>query len=377
MFKRPNFILFVFVIIVSQMACNLLTGAPAAGSQATPNTTSPTSEPAQPVGMPTSTAISLEVPTESTPEVAAPTPALNLDIPQPKSGTGSIAGRLLWNEAPVAGTQVKLCEQMDMINGCQGQQFSAVTDKNGIYLLANVTPGDYALVFHSLDTNEWVYVTSSYIDAKKFTVEADKTVTLEDQNMVKYDLKPVSPVDKAQVSEAKPSLKWDAYPGAAYYNVYVSPDGELANILNLDNYTQTDISPDQALLACDYVWKIEAYNEHGIRIAEYDDYFHFSVINQPVSCNIAVKGPADKSQVAASDARLSWEAHPLADHYKLVVWKDQVGGDVVVNYARIDKQTTYSFDPALAAADYFWVVYSCNAADDMIAKSALYQFTVK
>ena len=376
MFKRPNFIVFVLAIILSQAACNFFSGAPAAGSQPANTQASPTSEPAQPVGMPTSTATSQEAPTQAITE-EAPTPVFNLDIPQPKSGTGSLAGRLLWNEAPVAGTQVKLCEQMDMFSGCQGQQYSAVTDKNGVYLLANVTPGDYALVFHSLDTDEWVYLTTSFSDAKKFTVEADKTLTLDDHNMVKYDLKPVYPTEKAQVSDAKPVLKWESYPGAAYYNVYVSPEDGLATILNIDNYDKNEISPDQPLLACDYTWKIEAFNAHGVRIAEYTDYFHFSVINQAATCKIAVQSPADKSQVASSDAKLAWEAHALADHYKLVVWKDQVGGDAVVDYARIDKQTTYSFDPALEPADYFWTVYACNAADDMIAKSPLYQFTVK
>ena len=326
---------------------------------------------------PTSTPITLEVGTQQAVEAVPPTPALNLDIPQPQAGTGSIAGRLLWNGNPVSGTEVKLCEEMGMFTGCEGQQFTAVTDANGIYLLANIPPGEFALVFHAIDRDAWMYVTSSVIKAKKFTVEADKTVVLEDQHLYKYDLKQLSPADKAQISEAQPTLKWEAYPGAAYYEVYLAPEGALATVLRVKHYEQTEIAPEAPLLACEYVWQIEAYNSQGVLIAKYDGYSRFTVTSQPISCYITVTAPADKSQVSSSGIKLTWEAHPLAAYYKLVVWKGDVGGEAVVDYARIDGATSYTFDQTLAADEYIWSVNAYNVSDDMVAGSALYHFYVK
>lgn len=360
----------VVVAVLIQLACNIggFTISPSSESQ-----DSPTGE----SQVPTSTPIVLDVSTQSAVEVVPPTPALNLDIPQPQPGTGSIAGRLLWNGEPVVGTEVKLCEQMGMFSGCEGLQFSASTDPNGIYLLANVTPGEYALVFHALDRDSWVYITSSFIKAKKFPVEADMTLVLEDQHLYKYDLKQLSPLDEAQVSESQPTFTWEAYPSAAYYDVYLAPEGALSTILRVDRHTGTEITPDRDLLACEYVWQIEAYNEQGVMIAKNDGYFHFTVIDQPVSCHIAITSPADQAQVDANNVKLTWEPHPLAAYYKLVVWKEDVAGEAVVDYARIDNATSYTFDQALSPAEYIWSVYAYTSADDMVAAAPLYYFYVR
>jgi hypothetical protein len=374
MFSKRTIAFLVVAAVIFQLACSV-GGYSISPSNESQDSTSGESE--SPGSVPTSTPIALGGSTQPAVEVLPPTPSLNLDIPKPQSGTGSIAGRLLWNGEPVVGTEVKLCEEMGMFTGCEGKQFSAVTDSNGIYLLANVTPGEYALVFHAIDRDSWVYVTSSVIKAKKFPVEADKTVVLDDQHLYKYDLKHLSPADKAQVSEALPTLKWEAYPGAAYYEVYLSAEGALSTILRVKRYTGTEITPDQPLLACEYLWQIEAYNAQGVMIAKYDGYSHFIVIDQPVSCYIVVTSPADKAQVSSSDVKLTWEPHPLAAYYKLVVWKDKVGGEKVVDYARIDGATSYTFDQALAPAEYIWSVYAHTSSDDMVAKSPLYYFNVK
>jgi hypothetical protein len=370
MFSKRTIAFLVVAAVIFQLACSVggYSISPSSDSQDSPSDQS---------GAPTSTPIVLDVSTQSAVEAIPPTPALNLDIPKPQPGTGSIAGRLLWNGEPVVGTEVKLCEKMGMFTGCEGKQFTAVTDANGIYLLANITPGEYALVFHAIDRDSWVYVTSSFIKAKKFPVEADKTLVLEDQHLYKYDLKHLSPAEKAQVSEAQPALKWEAYPGAAYYEVYLSAEGALSTILRVKRYTGTEITPDQPLLACEYVWQIEAYNAQGVMIAKYDGYSHFMVIDQPISCYIVITSPADKTQVGASGVKLTWEPHPLAAYYKLVVWKDDVGGDKIVDYARIDGATSYTFDQTLAPAEYIWSVYAHTSSDDMVAKSPLYHFYVK
>ena len=55
----------------------------------------------------------------------------------------------------------------------------------------------------------------------------------------------------------------------------------------------------------------------------------------------------------------------------------EVAGEAVVDYARIDGATSYTFDQALAPAEYIWAVYAYNAADDTVADSPLYHFYVK
>lgn len=373
MFSKRTIAFWVVVAVIFQMACSVggFTISPEDETQIPPS-----EDPGSPGTVLTSTPIVLEAGTQSAVEVIPPTPALNLDIPKPQSGTGNIAGRLLWNGEPVAGTEVKLCEEMGMFTGCEGKQYSAVTDSNGIYLLANITPGEYALVFHAIDRDSWVYVTSSVIKAKKFPVEADKTIVLDDQHLYKYDLKHLFPAEKAQISEAQPTLKWDAYPGAAYYEVYLAPEGALSTILRVKHHTETEITPNQPLLACEYVWQIEAYNSQGVMIAKYDGYSHFTVIDQPTSCYIAITSPADKSQVDASNVKLEWESHELAAYYKLVVWKDKVGGEKIVDYARIEGGTAYTFAQTLTPGEYIWSVNGYTSSDDMIADSPIYHFFV-
>ena len=59
--------------------------------------------------------------------VNTPTSEPMIEVPPPESGKSNAVGRILWNGQPVIGTEVKLCEEMGLITGCEGTQFSTTT----------------------------------------------------------------------------------------------------------------------------------------------------------------------------------------------------------------------------------------------------------
>ena len=354
----------VLVMILAQFACSLggYTISPSKDNQTT------SSDSSTPEGV-------IAVPSQVL-DVIPPTPALNIQIPPPEAGTGSVAGRILWNGQPVVGTEVKLCEKMGMFTGCEGTQFSSFTDDKGIYLLANITPGEYALVFHAIDKNAWIYVTSNVIDSKKLRIDVGKTQVLEDQHLYKMDMKILTPSKQARLADPQPAMSWEPYAGAAYYKVSLRPDGPYKTVLYDDHFISTSITPAQPLIACDYLLKLEAFNEQGVKIAEYDGFWDFTIIEQPITCYVKVLSPSDKTQVSAAGVELIWEEHPLAAYYQLSVRKGSVGGEAIVDYARVDS-TSYKFTEPLTPGEYVWSVGAFNSSGDRIAGSSLYYFTVK
>ena len=136
--------------------------------------------------------------------------------------TGSVTGRLLWNEQPVVGTLVRLCEDIEFLGGCVGQQYDTATDENGVYVISGVMPMTYALVYHALDTNSWVYVSSGFLNAADFDVVADQQADFGDLNIVKYDVKLIGPQDESELSEPRPALQWEPYENAAWYEIYLT-----------------------------------------------------------------------------------------------------------------------------------------------------------
>lgn len=287
--------------------------------------------------------------------------------------TGSVKGRLLWNELPVVGVQVRLCEDIEFLGGCVGQQYDTVTDENGIYVISGVMPMTYALVYHALDTNDWVYVSSGFFNAQDFEVVADQEVDFGDLNIVKYDVNLVGPEEEAVLSEARPALEWEPYEGAAWYEIYLTQSPGKAIFVS-EQLSETSITPPNDLLTCEYTWNIEAYNANGTQIAETDGYWHFEMTGQPYSCYVTGLEPADGASVSGSNLTLTWDAHPLARSYHITL-KNSDDGTEVLDYVQTD-DNSYTLAEPLPAGNYEWYVSAEDETSDYFAQSDNYSFVV-
>lgn len=289
---------------------------------------------------------------------------------------GNAMGRILWNAQPVADLEVKLCEEVSLVRGCSGLQFTAHTDERGSYVIADVAPGEYSLVAHAPDTDHWLYVTTGLgLGGRKYTVGADQTLNVGDHHIYKFDLRLATPSDGSQVDTATPTLAWEAYPDATYYELYLRPEKGRA-ILVSHRVDGHQIVLETPLLNCKYTWKAEAFNAQGVKIAETDGYHDFSVTGQTVSCYIEVTAPLDAATVSGSELGLSWEGHPLAASYKILMWNDsEASKPRVLDFMEV-RDASYAFSETLPPARYVWSVHAYDEAGEEIAGSEVYDFSV-
>ncbi len=214
---------------------------------------------------PTSIEAAKEIPPTPKP-VATPSPT-------PGSGPGAVEGRIVWNGQPFPSVTVKLCSDWHMFGGCKGTEYQAVSGPDGRYAIAGINPGKYSLVTKLPgQENESMWL------GRSVELQAGQTLSLRDLPVVKYDLQLASPTDKAIVP-AKPTLAWQEYPGAAYYQVYVSGATTSKTAVNFEKATGTQYAFGAALEPGEYLWGIYAYNAAGTRIAEATDLRHFTVTN--------------------------------------------------------------------------------------------------
>ncbi|MBN1315415.1 MAG: carboxypeptidase regulatory-like domain-containing protein [Anaerolineales bacterium] len=300
-----------------------------------------------------------------------PTP----EWPSPAPGAGNVAGRILWNEKPVVDTEVKLCEKVSMFGGCSGYETGTRTDNSGYYLIGDIPPGDYSLVVQAPESSQWLYVTKSLgISARTFTVEAGKTLTMSDNHVYKFDLKILAPAEKSQVEQA-PTLSWEPYPDAAYYELYLAPE-KGSSIYTSYKVIGNQQLVDAPLMNCSYTWSVEAFNEHQIKIAESDGYLHFTVTGQSASCVIQITSPLNGASVSGSGLVLEWEAHPLASSYKILLWNDtDPGKPHILDFVSVN-EPTFNIDQELAPATYVWSIYANNQDGDQIASSDTHNFAI-
>jgi hypothetical protein len=200
---------------------------------------------------------------------------------QPAPGTGNVQGKVLYNNAPVENIEVKLCETFSrFLNGCGGKTFTARTDKDGDFVVANVEPKEYeALTVRIFDTDSYVFATTGIgISAAKYQVVADKTLFVNPTHLFKADLKTVNPKAGSIVSAQDLELKWDAYPDAAYYKFSLSPDNHMATSPYVNERVEgTTFKVTKPVEKGSYRWKVEAYNSADRKLSETADDINFTI----------------------------------------------------------------------------------------------------
>ena len=201
---------------------------------------------------------------------------------KPSAGTGNVQGKVLYNGAPVANIDVRLCETFSrFLSGCSGQIYTAKSDKDGDYVITNVPPKEYeGLTVRVFDTDAYVFATTGVagISAAKYNVEADKTLFVEPTHLFKGDLKLTDPKAGSSVTTQDVEFKWDAYPDASYYKLTLTPDQHLSESRIINQRVEgTSFKSPKLLDKGGYQWKVEAFNAANRKLAESEEKITFTI----------------------------------------------------------------------------------------------------
>lgn len=199
----------------------------------------------------------------------------------PEAGKANVQGKVVFNGEPVSGVEVKLCQKFSRFMGdCSGDTFKTKTDAAGEYLMANVTPGIYeGLLVRVFDTNSYVFATQRFgITSAKYKIDADSTYFAPETNLFKSDLKLSEPKRGGTVAVADLKIKWEAYPGAAYYKLTVSPEEfDTDSSITNERVEGTEYTVAKQLKAGKYTYTVSAYNADDIKLSEAKERLPFTL----------------------------------------------------------------------------------------------------
>lgn len=285
--------------------------------------------------------------------------------PAPLAGTANLYGLILWNGIPQPDLAVQACLDSNYKNECEEPIYPATSDSTGAFLIANLPPGDYDVVVQALGQEKWLDVKELTEDYHVGELEADKCVSTGNVNLIKYDLFQQSPANNSRLSEARPTLTWDAYPDAEYYEVYWgSNEGQAIFVSERMNTNQA--VPPMDVLSCRYAWKVTAYNAHSVPIAETEEFFNFYVENQPISCYVVNNLPASNSTVSGANLVLSWDPHPLAATYEVSMVMSDPEYKKIIDYVEVT-EPRLALDVTLEPGDYYWNIYAKDQFGNTVA----------
>lgn len=197
---------------------------------------------------------------------------------KPAPGTGNVQGVVRYDDQPVADIEVKLCEEFSQFGtGCGGAEYKARTDAGGEYVIPDVPPKEYeALVVRVFDTDLFQFAQSGLVSAKKYTIEADKTVFVDVTHLFKADLHVIEPASGSQVTGRSLSVRWDPYPNATHYKlgIHASEIGADSPVLG-QRVDGTSFTVPKALTAGTYRLSVEAFNAKDRKLSETPDDYTF------------------------------------------------------------------------------------------------------
>ena len=218
--------------------------------------------------------------TTRTADSAAPVEGVEKVKPAP--GTGNVQGKVLYNNAPVANIDVRLCETFSrFLSGCGGKIYTAKTDKDGDFVITNVPPKEYeGLTVRIFDTDSYVFATTGIagIASAKYNVVADKTLFVEPTHLFKGDLQVANPKSGSTVSGANLELKWEPYPDAAYYKFTLYPDDHQITPPYINERVDgASFKVNKPLEKGTYRFKVEAFNKSERKLSETPDDIKFTI----------------------------------------------------------------------------------------------------
>lgn len=201
---------------------------------------------------------------------------------KPAAGKGNVQGKVLYNDQPVEGIEIKICETFSTVMGirCSGKTKTTKTGADGVYVVADLDPMTYGgLTAKVFKSNYYIYPYEGLtaLSAKRFTVEADKTIFADDISLFKDDLKITNPKSGAKVAAEGLELKWEPYPDAAYYKVSLYPDAGGVPPINAERVDDPTYAVSEPLASGKYRLRVESYNANNRKLAETSNEIKFTV----------------------------------------------------------------------------------------------------
>lgn len=200
---------------------------------------------------------------------------------QPEAGKANVQGKVLFNGEPAPDIEVKLCQKFNRFMGnCDGDTFKTKTNAAGEYLIANVTAGIYeGLLVKVFNTNSFVFATGRFgITSAKYKIDADSTYFAPETNLFKSDLKLTEPKTGGTVAGTDLKIKWEAYPGAAYYELTLSPaEYDADSSISGERVEGTEFTVPKVLKPGKYSLTVSSFNANDVKLAEPKDRISFTV----------------------------------------------------------------------------------------------------
>lgn len=219
--------------------------------------------------------------------VSSPTPVnsstgTGVEKIKPAPGTGNVQGKVLYNSKPAENIEVKLCEKFNrFMGGCSGKTYTARTDKDGEYVIANVEPKVYeGLLARVFETDSSIFAAAGIagLSSTQYEITADKTLFVSPTNLFKSDLKLLNPKAGAKTSAQNLELKWEAYPDAVYYKFSIFPDEPTNTSPYINERVEaTSFGIEKPLAKGTYRWEVEAYNSADQKLAESSNDIKFTI----------------------------------------------------------------------------------------------------
>jgi serine/threonine protein kinase len=185
------------------------------------------------------------------------TPMLATAPPTPTLPSGTVQGRVLWNEQPVEGATVYV---LDLYSFDSTQYGSSTTDASGLFSISGIPEGEQYLYVFGNQPEFWV----TAVTPVQMMAEAG---TLSEDTYLCKGFDPISPQDGQAISTSRPILQWGAYPDAVDYAVRVIRVGESNFVFQRGDYDArikgTSVQVDIDLSPGEYNWRVDAFNAAG------------------------------------------------------------------------------------------------------------------
>jgi len=164
----------------------------------------------------------------------------------------------------MAGVTVKLCTHWEPyivgLYKCTNTGPEIVTDQDGRYTFTGLQAAEYYILPELTDQPPL-----EYLD-RKVNVVAGQIVTVDDMIVYKRDLELFTPTNR-RVTTTTPTLDWESYPDAAYYEVYISNLQMPEAVVSFEKVSISQYVFKDPLAPGEYSWHIYAYNAAGVMIS--------------------------------------------------------------------------------------------------------------
>ena len=223
--------------------------------------------------------------------------------PPPVAGRSTLEGVVLRDSdgSALEGAVVLLCQDISLGVGCFPKLGETRTDADGRYSFRDIPPGEYVpavqlskqavFAMQRQTLGKVIPETVKYtVAAGQVMIATDLRLSREPEKLDDPPVKLVYPVSSASISETRPTLKWEAVPGAQYGIALSRVDGDHAVDVQLTDHPFELIDTNRISVRKDlddglYQWVVHAFrpNDNHSSVGDREATAYFTVAKGQVS----------------------------------------------------------------------------------------------